>query len=41
MHCTTNANFKDYIKSKVALAEENYKFILKFEYFEKMLDDKD
>jgi hypothetical protein len=41
MHCTTNANFKDYIKSKVALVEENYKFILKFEYFEKMLDDND
>jgi hypothetical protein len=41
MHCTTNANFKDYIKSKVALVEENYKFILNFEYFEKLLEDKD
>jgi len=41
MHCTTNANFKDYIKSKVVLAKENYEFIFKSEYFEELLDDND
>jgi hypothetical protein len=41
MHCTINANFKDYIKSKVVLVEENYEFILKSEYFEELLDVND
>jgi len=33
--------FKDYIKSKVVLAKENYKFIANFEYFEKLNVDND
>jgi hypothetical protein len=37
MNCTTNANFKQYIKFEVALVEENYVFIEEFEYFEKLL----
>jgi hypothetical protein len=41
MHCTANANFKDYIKSKVAIVAENYEFILKSEYSEEVLDDND
>jgi hypothetical protein len=28
-----NANFKDYIKVKVALAKKNYELIESFEYF--------
>ncbi len=31
-----NPKFKDYVKSKVALVEENYEFIEKSEYFEEL-----
>jgi hypothetical protein len=41
MNCTANANFKDYIKSKVVLAKENFEFIENFEYFEKLNVDSD
>ncbi len=34
-------NFKDYIKSKVALAKEKYDFIENFEYFEELNVDND
>jgi hypothetical protein len=30
----TDSNFKDYVKSEVALVEENYEFIEESEYFE-------
>jgi hypothetical protein len=31
-----NANFKDYIKVKVAWAEKDYELIQKFEYLKKL-----
>jgi hypothetical protein len=33
---TTDSNFKDYVKSEVALVEENYEFIEESEYFEEL-----
>jgi hypothetical protein len=40
LNCSTNVNFKDYIKVEVALGEENYELIENFEYFEKLKVDK-
>jgi hypothetical protein len=37
MNYMANASFKDYIKFEVTLAEENYEFIEKSKYFEKLL----
>ncbi len=36
MNYKLNANFKDYIKSKIASIKENYGFIEEFENFEKL-----
>jgi hypothetical protein len=36
LNCTTNSNFKDYLKSETALVEENYEFIEESEYFEEL-----
>jgi hypothetical protein len=35
LNCTTNSNFKDYVKIEVDIVKENYEFIEEFEYFEK------
>jgi hypothetical protein len=32
LNCSTNANFKDYIKAKLVLGEKNYELIENFEY---------
>jgi hypothetical protein len=32
----TNSNFKDYVKSEVALVEENSEFIEESEYFKEL-----
>jgi hypothetical protein len=36
LNCTTNSNFKDYVKSEVALVEENSEFIEESEYFKEL-----
>jgi hypothetical protein len=41
MNCTANASFKGYSKYEVVLVEENYEFIEKSKYFEKLLVDND
>jgi hypothetical protein len=41
LNCSTNANFKDYIKAEVTLGEKNYELIEEFEYFEKLKVDND
>jgi hypothetical protein len=40
LNCTTNSNFKDYVKFKV-IVKENYEFIEESEYFEELLIDND
>jgi hypothetical protein len=41
LNCTTNSNFKDYVKFEVVLTKENYEFIEEFEYFEELLINSD
>ncbi len=41
MNYMANVSFKDYIKFEVTLTEENYEFIEKSKYFEKLLVNND
>ncbi len=41
LNCSTNANFKDYIKTKVALVKDNYELIEESNYFEEFKVDND
>jgi hypothetical protein len=41
LNCSTNANFKVYIKVEVASSEENYELIEEFEHFEMLKVDND
>ncbi len=41
LNCTTNSNFKDYVKFEVVLTKENYEFMEESEYFEELLIDND
>jgi len=36
LHCSTNANFKDYIIVEVVLIENNYELIEESNYFKKL-----
>ncbi len=36
LNCTPNTNLKDYMKAKIVLAKENYRFIEQAKYFEKL-----
>jgi len=41
LNCTTNSNFKDYVKFEVVIVKENYEFIEESKYFEELLIDND
>lgn len=41
LNCSTNANFKDYVKTEVALIKDNYELIEESNYFEEFKVDND